>query len=94
MAYPFRNYTPKRTYKKSHADYHTYKSFLEIDFCKKCEFSKIHVFPYSKREGTAADKMDNQLDNSIKKERARRLIKIDEELQLNYNKKFLNDLYI
>ena len=70
----------------------TEEDFLEcVDFCKKCEFSKIHVFPYSKREGTAADKMDNQLDNSIKKERARRLIKIDEELQLNYNKKFLNE---
>ncbi len=39
MAYPFRNYTPKRTYKKSHADYHTYKSFLEIDFCKKCGYT-------------------------------------------------------
>ncbi len=70
----------------------TEEDFLEcVDFCKKCEFSKIHVFPYSKREGTAAAKMDNQLDNSIKKERARRLIKIDEELQLNYNKKFLNE---
>lgn len=39
MAYPFRNYTPKRTYKKSHADYHTYKSYLEIDFCKKCGYT-------------------------------------------------------
>ena len=70
----------------------TEEDFLEcVDFCKKCEFSKIHVFPYSKREGTAAAKMANQLDNSIKKERARRLIRIDEELQLNYNKKFLNE---
>lgn len=63
-----------------------------IAFCKECEFSKIHVFPYSKREGTAAAKMDKQIDNSIKKERARRLIKIDEELQLNYNKMFLNKI--
>lgn len=70
----------------------TEEDFLEcVDFCKKCEFSKIHVFPYSKREGTPAAKMSNQIDNSIKKERARRLIKIDEELQLNYNKKFLNE---
>ena len=61
-----------------------------IVFCKECKFSKIHVFPYSKREGTAAAKMKDQIDNSIKKKRARELIKIDEELQQNYNKQFLN----
>ena len=61
-----------------------------IDFCKLCAFSKIHVFPYSKREGTAAAIMANQIDNGIKKQRARELIKIDEQLQLDYNKKFLN----
>lgn len=61
-----------------------------IVFCKECKFSKIHVFPYSKREGTAAAKMKDQIDNSIKKKRARELIKIDEELQHNYNKQFLN----
>ncbi len=61
-----------------------------IVFCKECKFSKIHVFPYSKREGTVAAKMKDQIDNSIKKKRARELIKIDEELQQNYNKQFLN----
>ena len=63
-----------------------------IAFCQQCEFSKIHVFPYSKREGTAAAKMENQIDNGIKKRRARELIKIDEELQLNYNIKFVNKI--
>ena len=63
-----------------------------IEFCKQCGFSKIHVFPYSKREGTAAAKMDKQIDNGLKKERARKLIKIDEELQLAYNKKFINQI--
>ena len=51
--------------------------------------SKIHVFPYSVRTGTKAATMDNQLSQAVKKERARKLIKIDEDLQLEYNKKFV-----
>ena len=61
-----------------------------IDFCKRVKFSKIHVFPYSNRKGTKADTMPNQIDNSTKKERARRLIKIDEQLQKDYNDLFIN----
>ena len=69
----------------------TEEEFQEtIEFAKLCKFSKIHVFPYSKRDGTVAAKMDNQLEQSIKKERARRLIEIDKELQKDYNKIFLN----
>ena len=61
-----------------------------IDFCKKVKFSKIHVFPYSNRKGTKADTMPNQIDNTTKKERARKLIKIDEQLQKDYNDLFIN----
>ena len=60
-----------------------------VEYCKKVGFSKIHVFPYSKREGTTAASMEGHLPNSIKKERARKLIAIDNDLQLEYNKKFL-----
>lgn len=71
--------------------FETEEDFNEcIDFCKKVRFSKIHVFPYSVREGTKAATMSDQVPNNIKKERARRLIKIDEELQLAYNKEFIN----
>lgn len=67
----------------------TEEEFQEcIDYCKQIGFSKIHVFPYSKREGTKAATMPGHLDNSIKKERARKLISEDEKLQLEYNKKF------
>ena len=62
-----------------------------VEYCKIVGFSKIHVFPYSKREGTKAASMDGHLPNSIKKERARRLIEIDNDLQLDYNKKFINE---
>ena len=53
-----------------------------VEYCKEIGFSKIHVFPFSKREGTKAASMDGHLPNNIKKERARRLIEIDNELGL------------
>ena len=69
----------------------TTEEFLEcVEYCKEVGFSKIHVFPYSKREGTKAAIMDGHLPNDIKKERARKLIAIDEDLQLKYNQKFVD----
>lgn len=68
----------------------TEEEFLEcVAFCQKVGFSKIHVFPYSKREGTKAASMEGQLPNAVKKERARRLIEIDKQLQLQFHEKFL-----
>ena len=68
----------------------TEEDFKEsIEFCKKVGFSKIHVFPYSVREGTKAAAMPNQLSNDIKKKRARELIEIDNDLQLQYNQKYV-----
>lgn len=68
----------------------TEEEFLEcVEYCKDIAFSKIHVFPFSKREGTKAASMSGHLDNSIKKDRARRLIAVDDVLQKNYNDKFL-----
>ena len=61
-----------------------------IDTCKKLEFSKIHVFPYSERKGTASSRMNNKLDNKTKKDRARALIEVSKELETNYMKKFIN----
>lgn len=69
----------------------TEEEFMEcISFCQEVGFSKIHVFPYSPREKTAAVKLPNQLSNDIKKNRARQLIAIDKKLQLEFNKQFLN----
>ena len=38
-----------------------------MNFAKEIAFAKVHVFPYSRRKGTKADLMDNQIDESIKK---------------------------
>ncbi len=52
-----------------------------VAFVKNIEFDKVHVFPYSVREGTKAAKMDSQLPNSIKSGRAAALGKICEEIR-------------
>ena len=40
-------------------------------FLEKCAFADIHVFPYSRRPGTVADKMPNQLDRATKARRSK-----------------------
>ena len=61
-----------------------------IDTCRKLEFSKLHVFPYSERRGTASSRMSGKIDEHEKKERSRRLIEVSKELEINYMKKFIN----
>jgi len=60
-----------------------------IETCKKLEFSKLHVFPYSERRGTASSRMEGKIDEHEKKERSRRLIEVSKELEINYMKKFI-----
>jgi threonylcarbamoyladenosine tRNA methylthiotransferase MtaB len=43
-----------------------------LDFLRQCEFAAMHIFPYSRREGTAAVKLPGHLPNSVKEERAAR----------------------
>ena len=50
-----------------------------IEYARKLKFAKIHVFPYSEREGTKAADMP-QMDMSIRKNRAKRLIEVSDEL--------------
>ena len=59
-----------------------------VEFSKKIKFTKIHVFPFSKREGTKAANMKDQIDNRIKKERVHILSKVSDELGKEYNDKF------
>ena len=51
-----------------------------LAFAEKCGFAKMHIFPYSKRKGTPAEKMPNQVDEALKGERAARLAAVDEKL--------------
>ncbi|MFW6272602.1 MAG: radical SAM protein, partial [bacterium] len=44
------------------------------DFIKDINFQELHVFPYSRRQGTPADKMKDQVNGKVKKARVHRLI--------------------
>lgn len=60
-----------------------------IETIKKIKFTKLHVFPYSKREGTKAAIMDGQVDENIKKKRVKILLQLSKELEYNYMEKFI-----
>ena len=60
-----------------------------INTCKELELTKMHVFPYSIRKGTVAESLPNHLDQSIKKDRARRLLEVSKELEKNYFNKYI-----
>ena len=60
-----------------------------IDTINKIKFSKIHVFPYSRRKGTPADLMDNQINEKVKKERVSKIINLSKELEQDYFSKFI-----
>ncbi len=67
----------------------TEEDFLEtVKNIKEIKFSKLHVFPYSRRKGTVADKMKDQVNESIKKERVHMLLSLSKELEVDYMKQF------
>lgn len=47
-----------------------------LEFAKKVAFAKVHVFAYSRRPGTVADKADNQVPENIKNIRSKRMIEL------------------
>ena len=57
-----------------------------IDTLKKIGFMHIHTFPYSKRDGTKAASMDNQVDGNIKKERVKKVIELSNKMEEEYYK--------
>ncbi len=67
----------------------TTENFAEtLENCQKLAFSKIHVFPYSPREGTKAASMPNQIPDKEKKERVKKLLALSEQLEKAYFEQF------
>ena len=62
---------------------------ISREFVKKVRFSELHVFKYSKRDGTVAAKMENQIPEPVKTERSDDLIKVGEILTMEYRRKFI-----
>ena len=55
-----------------------------LQFIRKCAFADMHIFPYSRRPGTPADKMPGQHSNATKESRSRAAIAVAEEMSTAY----------
>ncbi|MBB6675383.1 tRNA (N(6)-L-threonylcarbamoyladenosine(37)-C(2))-methylthiotransferase MtaB [Cohnella nanjingensis] len=53
-------------------------------FMERIGFAEMHVFPYSKRTGTPAARMEDQVDEDVKHERVHQLIDLSERMQAAY----------
>ena len=63
----------------------TEEEFMQsLAFIQKCGFADMHIFPYSRRPGTPADKMPGQHDNDTKEHRSRAAIAVAEEMSRAY----------
>ena len=60
-----------------------------LDFCERVGFSRLHVFPFSPREGTPAAAMDGQVEEAVKTQRVHRLIALGDALSRRYREGFL-----
>lgn len=67
----------------------------EVDFEDSCRFVEeigfyeLHVFKYSRRQGTVADRMPAQLTDRVKSERSERLMKLDAQQSEAFRRRFL-----
>lgn len=64
-----------------------------IDTLNKIKFTKIHTFPYSKRNGTKAASMKNQVDGLIKKCRVKEVLSLSDKYELEYYNNNINKEY-
>ncbi len=55
-----------------------------LDFVKSIGFAKVHIFPYSRRKGTAADRYPDQLSPEIKKARAAEMARVTDITSRNF----------
>ena len=68
----------------------TEEEFSEsLAFIKKCGFADMHIFPYSRRPGTPADKMPGQHNNATKEDRSKSAIAVAEKLAKAYRTRFV-----
>lgn len=72
----------------------TEKEYKEtLNSLKKINFTKIHTFPYSKRNGTKAASMPNQVDGITKKCRVKEVINLSNKNEINFYKQKIDNVY-
>ena len=59
------------------------------EFCQRMGFARIHVFPYSPRQGTQAAQMPQQVGDGVKKQRSQGMLALAEESVRNFRQRFL-----
>ena len=64
-----------------------------LAFICRCGFADMHIFPYSRRPGTPADKMPGQLGNAVKEDRSRQAIAVAGEMSLTYRQSMVGNVY-
>jgi len=73
----------------------TDENFLEMkEFIEECSFSELHVFPFSKRNGTKAALIKDQINGIKKTIRVNELLELNDKLAINYIKSQINPLSI
>lgn len=71
----------------------TEEEFMETyNFIREYAFAELHVFPFSKRTGTPAARMENQVEEDVKNERVHRLLSLNEQLAKQYSSHFEEDV--
>ena len=64
-----------------------------LEFIQKCDFSAMHIFPYSRRPGTPADQMAGQHSNAVKEERSGRAISVAAQMTAAYEQSMVGKTY-
>ncbi|GIP42053.1 tRNA (N(6)-L-threonylcarbamoyladenosine(37)-C(2))-methylthiotransferase MtaB [Paenibacillus sp. J45TS6] len=62
------------------------------ELMKAINFSEMHVFPYSKRTGTPAARMEDQVDEDVKNARVQELLQLSDSMKLAYAQKFVGEV--
>jgi threonylcarbamoyladenosine tRNA methylthiotransferase MtaB len=60
-----------------------------LEFCREMRFSRVHVFPFSPRPGTAAANMPGQLSSTVKKGRSQQMLALARQNDIDYRQRFL-----
>ena len=72
----------------------TEEEFAEsLAFIRRCGFADMHIFPYSRRPGTPADKMPGQHSNDTKEARSRAAIAVAEDMSRTYRENLIGTVH-
>ncbi len=63
-----------------------------LELCRQLDFARIHVFAYSRRQGTPAAQFPRQVSDKIKKERSQQMLALARESARNFQRQFLGQV--